>query len=304
MLESEARLESEAMLESRARKDPLKPHFQDLAAIADWCKKFSLDRYHMPDATNLLRLIEKMRYVQGLQSQEEVHELAFRVGKILIQKYLGVKKGGDGRAATAKEVNVLAREVGELWKETTDMAEEENEEEDVEEVVHGGDAKAIDDGDSGDNDDDEDSLARLENAYATPTPQVRSNDHLRKATSAAGADEHKTPPAPVIAGKVETEPNNTSRPSKPGVFSSMVPLERLADIRLAPAPGRVSNATARPAQYLEAKRYTASLNELYERREALVKRIAARKIEGERLGAKLKSKREEMVLLVLNGGEC
>ncbi|SMQ56375.1 unnamed protein product [Zymoseptoria tritici ST99CH_1A5] len=322
---------------ANARSHPLKPHPHSLTILTTWCSKYALDRYHMPDATNLLHLLEKMNYIQGLQNEEEVCEVAFRVGSILIKKFLGVKREGDGRAATAKEVGVLSGEVGGLWMEMrgekrgedgvgeggdcgdgaevggdggdekkieevdNEVGEVEHGQEEIEEDGHGGIAAQDDSGEQ----DDEDSLARLENAYATrvqqphksTAQQFHSEGHLRKATLAAATavDEPKTP-APTITAKVKTQSMSTPGQIKP-----------------APAHLLKVKATNKPAQkddvletkLNQAKLYMAEVNktkldELYKQREALIKSIAARKAEEETLENKLRVKREEMVLLMMS----
>ncbi|SMR62650.1 unnamed protein product [Zymoseptoria tritici ST99CH_1E4] len=133
----------------------------------------------------------------------------------------------------------------------------------VEEVEHDKAAQAT----NHDDDDDEDSLARLENAYATPVQplhkpaaqQSRFQDHRRKATPAALVDKPKTP-APIITTKVKSLPKKAllARASRP---ISMTQISR-------------PNST-RPELYL-AKLKQAK-QELYERHEALIESVAARR---------------------------
>ncbi|SMR64833.1 unnamed protein product [Zymoseptoria tritici ST99CH_3D1] len=318
---------------ANARSHPLKPHPHSLTILTTWCSKYTLDRYHMPDAQNLLHLLEKMNYIQGLQNESEVAEVAFRVGSILIKKFLGVKREGDGRAATAKEVGVLSGEVGGLWMEMRGgkggdgvgeggdggdgeeevervehkekVEEVEDGEGKVEEVEHGQDQEENEEDEHGENaQEDANSLARLENAYATrvqqqphksAAQQSHSKGHPRKATLAAAAvDEPKTPAPPIITAKVKTQSMSTPRQIKH-------------------APAHILKATNKPAQtddlleakLNQAKLYMAKLNktkldELYKQREVLIKSIAARKAEEERLEKKLRVKREEMVLLMMS----
>ncbi|SMR63283.1 unnamed protein product [Zymoseptoria tritici ST99CH_1E4] len=242
----------------------LKLDDEHAAILADWCAFYQLDRYHMPDATNVLYLLRKMNYVQRLNEEGEVYEVAFRVVKILVDRFKGKKPKGKKptgqavRAADDQTVELLARKVAILWKRHNEKGEGEEEEEEEEEEVGLGIKQGNDDEDSeedgeGDgvehgeaddeeaddqNGDDEDiaendvsSRIRLENVYASPAAIQPSVVTPRKPLTAA-------------APKASTEPKAAPIPKKHHGSSSSSRI-RLENVYASPAAIQPSVVTPR-----------------------------------------------------------
>ncbi|KJX98519.1 hypothetical protein TI39_contig408g00007 [Zymoseptoria brevis] len=96
--------------------------------LDDRCKEDSFDRYHMPKAQQFLHLLAGMYLLYDLKSKEEAVELAYRTGIIMVARHKGKKDEDHPRQANKKDLEALAKEVGELWEEEKDKAKGKREE--------------------------------------------------------------------------------------------------------------------------------------------------------------------------------
>lgn len=235
----------------RLPQHKLKLRDEEAATLDAYCKKFSFDRYHMPDAPAFFRLLEKLKYAQHLKTENDVFEIAYRVGMIFIENYAGKKGVNDGNVAKANEVEELAKEVAKYWKKKLakkgvsgehhhgEEAGEENGEEAEEERGEAGeeeDGQTVELEDQADNDNK--TLVSLENAWATPViaqtpasqPNTRLNHRTHTSTSTPAVAPINKPKAqtPTIAATV-----NAPKTPTPAVAPVNKPKARTPTI---PAP--------------------------------------------------------------------
>ncbi|SMQ56428.1 unnamed protein product [Zymoseptoria tritici ST99CH_3D7] len=275
----------------RLPQHKLKLRDEEAATLDAYCKKFSFDRYHMPDAPAFFRLLEKLKYAQHLKTENDVFEIAYRVGMIFIENYAGKKGVNDGNVAKANEVEELAKEVAKYWKKKLAKKGvsgehhhgEENGEENGEEAEEE-DGHAVEPEDQADNDNK--TLVSLENAWATPviaqTPASQSNTRLNhrthtststpvvasvnkaKAQTPTIAATVNPPKTPASASKIKTSPKST-----PGLTIA-------APVNPPPTPATVS-------KFKTMSMMTARLYELDEQIEAFGESLAKKRMEVERL---------------------
>ncbi|SMR65030.1 unnamed protein product [Zymoseptoria tritici ST99CH_3D1] len=290
---------------ARIGKYALKLHEHDAAILAAWCDKWNLDRYHMPDAINLLRLLRKMHHLQHIPHEAGVRELAFRIGKKIADTYLGKKENGGKRAATTQDLEGLAQKVAELWKMEIprvvneqagcgpageeDGGEVDGGDEDGGDEDEGEEDKEEEDGvDTPDNDGE--SLARLENAYATPAviqpPPGAPKRHLRPVTPT---------PVPTVkhtAAKILRERPTAATKMPKMKLEPETPLRRLKKSKLPQTP-RVSITE-------EADKITVLATrsrELRKKCAALKETIAERETEAAQLKVEVRAMQKELMLL-------